>query len=74
VTFVVALAAGLVIGGVTGRWWVVLAPVIFGAWIAATTGVDEVPPWFLGLAYTVAGVVGALIGVFVRRRPARGLH
>jgi hypothetical protein len=72
VIFVATLAAGLVIGAITGRWWIVLAPVIFGVWIAATTDVDEVPPWFLGLAYAVVGAVGVLIGVLVRRRPASG--
>jgi hypothetical protein len=72
VIFLATLAAGLVIGVITGRWWIVLAPIVFGVWIAVTTDVDEVPPWFLGLAYAVAGVVGVLIGAFVRRRPASG--
>jgi hypothetical protein len=74
VIFVATLAAGLVIGVITGRWWTVFAPVVFGVWIAATTGVDEVPPWFLGLAYVVVGVVGVLIGVFVGRRWRAGAH
>jgi hypothetical protein len=74
VIFVATLAAGLVIGVIAGRWWIVIAPVVFGFWIAATTGVDEVPPWFLGFAYAVVGVVGVLIGVFIRRRPASGCH
>jgi hypothetical protein len=46
--------------------------VVFGIWIGATTGVDEVPPWFLGLAHAVAGVMGVLVGVFIRRRLSRG--
>jgi hypothetical protein len=72
VIFVVAFAGGLAIGLLTGRWWIVLAPALFGGWIAVTTGVDEVPPWFLGLAYTLAGATGVLVGVFIRRRPTSG--
>lgn len=72
VIFVATLAVGLVIGVIAGRWWIVLAPIVFGVWIAATTDVDEVPHWFLGLAYGGAGVVGVLIGVFVRRRSRVG--
>jgi len=68
VIFVAVLACGFAIGLLIGRWWIVLAPVAFGVWIAATTGVDEVPPWFLGLGYAVAGVTGVFLGVVIRRR------
>ena len=71
VIFVAALACGVAIGLLVGRWWIVLAPVGFGLWIVATTDVDEVPPWFLGLAFAGAGAAGALVGVFVRRRAGR---
>src|SRR5262249_49993979 len=68
VIFVAVFAGGLALGLLVGRWWIVLAPVAFGAWIAATTGVDEVPPSFLGLAYALPGALGVGIGVIVRRR------
>lgn len=68
--FVAVFAGGLAIGLLTGRWWIGLAPAAFGVWIAATTGVDEVAPWFLGLAYAGVGVMGALVGVFIRHRRA----
>jgi hypothetical protein len=60
------LAGGLAIGLLVARWWIVLVPAGFGVRLAATTGVDEVPPWFLGLAYAVVGLTGALIGVVIR--------
>jgi len=65
-------AGGLTLGCLTGRWWIVLAPAAFGVWVFATTGVDEVPHWFLGLAYGAAGMVGVLVGLFIRRRLPRG--
>jgi hypothetical protein len=65
------LLAGLVIGLLAGRWWIVVAPVAFGVWVVTATEVDEVPPWFLGLAYALAGVIGALVGVSVRRVAVR---
>jgi len=69
--FAVVFAVGLTLGCLTGRWWIVLAPAAFGVWVFATTGVDEVPHWFLGLAYGGAGVVGVLVGLLIRRRLAR---
>jgi hypothetical protein len=67
VTFVVVLLGGFVIGLLAGRWWSIGAPVAFGVWVATVTEVDEVPPWFLGLGYALAGVIGVLVGVSVRR-------
>lgn len=55
-------------GLLVGRWWIVLAPLAFGVWVAAASDVDEVPPWFLGLAYALAGGIAAVVGVFIRRR------
>jgi hypothetical protein len=69
--FAAVLLGGLVVGLLVGRWWIVFAPLAFGVWVAATTDVDEVPPWFLGLTYALAGVMGGLVGVFVRRRGVR---
>jgi hypothetical protein len=71
VILLVVLLGGLVIGLLAGRWWIVFAPVAFGAWVATATEVDEVPPWFLGLAYGLAAVIGAVVGVYVRRVAVR---
>ena len=65
------LLGSFLIGLLAGRWWIVLAPLAFGAWIATATDVNEVPPWFLGLAYALVGVTAALVGVFLRRLAAR---
>jgi hypothetical protein len=70
VIFAAVVIVGLALGFLVGRWWIVLAPVGFGVWVAAASDVDEVPPEFLGLAYGVAGIVGTAVGVFVRRRAA----
>jgi hypothetical protein len=48
-----------------GRWWTLLAGAGVGVWIAGVTGVDEVPPWFLGAAY--ATLASCAIGVVVRK-------
>ena len=67
--FVAVLLVGLALGFLVGRWWIVLAPVAFGVWVATASDV-EIPPWALGLAYAVAGVAGTAVGVFIRRRRA----
>ncbi len=59
------------LGVLAGRWWVVAAPLAFGAWNAAAGNVDEVPPWFLGLAYALLGVSGAVVGILLRHRAVR---
>ncbi len=71
VIFVAVLLGGLILGVLAGRWWVVAAPLAFAAWIAATSDVDEVPPWFLGLAYALLGVIGTLVGILLRHRAVR---
>jgi hypothetical protein len=63
-----ALVLGsLLLGLIVGRWWVALAPLAFGIWIAATSDVDEVPPWFLGLGIAVIEGIAVLAGVYLRR-------
>jgi len=52
---------------VVGRWWALLAPVAFAIYIALESGVDEVPPWFLGVLYGLIGAAGVVAGVWVRR-------
>ena len=58
---------GLIVGAAVERWWALLAAVALGVWIFLVTEVDEVPPWFLGLAYGVLAGAGVAAGVLVRR-------
>jgi hypothetical protein len=63
--------AALLLGLYVRRWWALLVPVAVGGWVAAVSGVDEVPPWLLGLGYAVLGVVFTAVGVLVRRFTGR---
>jgi hypothetical protein len=58
------LLGGLVVDFLAGRWWASVVPVAFGIWVGAESDVDVVPPWFLGFAYALMGVLGILVGVF----------
>ena len=62
------LVVGFVIGFVVSRWFALAAPAVFAVYIAVASGVDEVPPWFLGLMYGIVGALGVAGGVFARRR------
>jgi hypothetical protein len=62
---------GLVVGLVIGRWWALAGAAAFGGWIALSTSVDEVPAWFLGVAYAALGTVGIAAGVSMRKLIAR---
>jgi quinol-cytochrome oxidoreductase complex cytochrome b subunit len=64
----VLLGAGVLLGFVVPRWWVLAAPVVFGVYIALVTEVDEVPPWFLGAGYAVIAAVGVVVGLLLRQR------
>jgi uncharacterized membrane protein YccC len=66
--FLVVVAAGFVLGLVVGRWWTLFAAAGIGVWIALATGVDEVPPWFLGTAYAGLSACAIAVGVSVRKR------
>jgi hypothetical protein len=59
---------GLILGLVVGRWWTLAAALCLGLWIAITTEVDEVSPWFLGSAYTALAAAGIAVGVVIRQR------
>jgi hypothetical protein len=73
VPYLILLAAGLILGLVVGRWWALVAAVGIGVWIGVVSGVDEVPPWFLGAAYAALAAVAISVGVLVREgtRPHR---
>ena len=62
---------GFLVGLLVGRWPVLLLAVALGVWIAAVTEVDEVPHWFLGLAYALVAGAGLASGVWARRRSAK---
>jgi hypothetical protein len=59
---------GLILGLVVGRWWTLAAGPGVGLWIAITTEVDEVSPWFLGSAYGALAAAGIAVGVVIRQR------
>jgi hypothetical protein len=65
------ILVGLLTGFVVGRWWALAAPAAFSVYVAAVSGVDEVPPWFLGVLYGLvcAAAVGA--GILTRRFVSR---
>jgi hypothetical protein len=64
---VISVAVGIVVGVVVGRWWALSAAVAVGVWVMLSTGVDEVPPWFLGLAYGAFTGAGIVLGIMLRR-------
>jgi hypothetical protein len=64
----ILVVAGLILGLVVGRWWTLLAAAGIGIWVALVTGVDEVPPWFLGALYATLAAFAIAVGVVVRRR------
>jgi len=68
VPYLIVVVAGLVLGLVVGRWWTLLGAADVGAWIALVTGVDEVPPWFLGAVYATLASCAIAVGVLVRKR------
>jgi hypothetical protein len=68
VPYLIVVVAGLVLGLVVGRWCTLLAATAVGVWIAVVTGVDEVPPWFLGAIYAMLASCGIAVGVLVRKR------
>jgi hypothetical protein len=66
----VTLAMGFFIGVVVGRWWALLAAVVFGVLVWRNTHV-EISHAFLGLVYGGFAATGIATGVFVRRRLKR---
>jgi hypothetical protein len=68
--FVLALI-GATWGFVAGRWWALLAAAPVGLWISQVSEVDEVPPWFLGLASAAVSLLGISAGIATRRARTR---
>jgi hypothetical protein len=64
----VLVLGGLILGLVVGRWWTLTAAFAIGVWIAIATGVDKVPPWFLGAGYGPLAAAGIAVGVVIRQR------
>jgi hypothetical protein len=60
------IVGGLALG-MLFRWWALGAAAAFGVWIGLTTSVDEVPAWFLGVAYALFVSLGVALGVAARR-------
>jgi hypothetical protein len=75
VPYLITVVAGLVLGLAVGRWWTLLAAAGLGVWVGVATGVDEVPPWFLGAAYAILASCAITAGVVIRKRtgPRRNL-
>lgn len=65
--YLVALLLSSIVGAVVGRWWLVVAfGCGVGLWVGFSTGVDEVPPWFLGGVYGALAIAGGMLGVLMR--------
>ena len=60
------IVAGLVLGALVGRWWVLAIAVAIGAYIGLTEEV-EVSGWVLGVGYGVTAGLGIAIGILIRR-------
>ena len=69
--YLAVIAVGFLLGIAVGRWWTLLVAVGFGIWVWAVTGVDEVPPWFLGVAFAGLGALAIAGGVALRRAARR---
>jgi hypothetical protein len=69
--FAATLVLGFLLGLVVNRWWALAAAVGVGIWIWSSTGVDEVPHWFLACLYGGVAAIGIAGGVAVRRRGRR---
>ena len=62
----ILIAAGFVLGVAVGRWWVLLASLLFGIWIGTTEEV-EVSGWVIGVGYGGLAAIGTAFGLLVRR-------
>jgi nitrate reductase gamma subunit len=61
------IAGGFLLGVAVGRWYVLVVPLACGVWLAVVSEVDEVPAWFLGLAYGALLALGMTGGILLRR-------
>ena len=69
--YLAVIAVGFLLGIAVGRWWAVLVAAGFGIWVWAVTDVDEVPAWFLGVAFAALGALAIAAGVALRRAARR---
>ena len=67
----VVVVLGFALGLAIGRWWTLIAAIAAWIWIWSSTGVDEVPHWFLGLLYGGAAAIGIAAGVALRSHTRR---
>jgi hypothetical protein len=66
VYFVLLGVGGFLIGLVVGRWWALVLPAAFAAWIL-TGDTGDVPVWAVALFTAGIAALGVLVGVAVRR-------
>jgi hypothetical protein len=67
IVVVVLVTAGLLLGVLVGRWWILPAAAPVGVWIALTAEIEAVPGWYLGLVYAGLSGLGIASGVLLRR-------
>ena len=67
VIWLIIIGIGFLIGLAIGRWWALAVAVALGIWIGVETDIDEVPHWFLGLAYGAIAALGIAAGIAARR-------
>jgi hypothetical protein len=67
VLYLILVVGGLIVGFVTGRLWALAAAGALAVWTATASEVDEVPGWYLGLAYGLLSGAGVVVGVLARR-------
>jgi hypothetical protein len=68
--YAAVVVLGFVVGVVVGRWWALVAAIIFGAWIWSESTL-EVSAWFIGSAYAGIAAAGIAAGVLLRKFVAR---
>jgi hypothetical protein len=67
VIYLIGIGIGFLIGLAIGRWWALVIAAGFGIWVGGEANVDEVPHWFLGLAYGAITALGIAAGIVARR-------
>ena len=68
--YLVAFAAGFLVGAGIGRWWAVMAAMVPAIWIVSVQEV-EAPEWVLPVGYGTIIAMGIAAGVATRKRLRR---